>query len=77
MNKEKVRDIIYLIIAILLSVVAVHLFIWLLPVILVLILTYYIYKSLKINKKFNNSNNKSNTTNNKKKIVIIDSEDNN
>ena len=76
MNKEKVRDIIYLIIAILLSVVAVHLFIWLLPVILVLILTYYIYKSLKINKKFNSSNNKT-TNNNKKKIVIIDSEDNN
>jgi len=76
MNKEKVRDIIYLIIAILLSVVAVRLFIWLLPVILVLILTYYIYKSLKINKKFNSSNNKT-TNNNKKKIVIIDSEDNN
>ena len=75
MNKEKARDIIYLIIAILLSVVAVHLFIWLLPVILVLILTYYIYKSLKINKKFRSSN--TTTNNNKKKIVIIDSEDNN
>lgn len=77
MNKDKLRDAIYLLIAILLSIVAVKLFIWLLPVILVIILACYIYKSLKINKKFNSSKNSNSTNNKKKKIIIIDSDDNN
>ncbi len=69
MNKEKIKDIIYLIIAILLSYLAIHFMIWVLPFILVALLAYFIYEKLKKSNKNVNSNKKK-----KKKIVIIDEE---
>ena len=47
MNKEKLRDLIYVLVAILLSAVAIKLVIWLLPIIIIAILAYFIYKSMK------------------------------
>ena len=69
MDKEKIKDIIYLIIAILLSYFAIHFMIWVLPFILVTLLAYFIYEKLKTSDKKVNSNKKK-----KKKIVIIDEE---
>ena len=69
MDKEKIKDIIYLIIAILLSYFAIHVMIWVLPFILVALLAYFIYEKLKTSDKKVNSNKKK-----KKKIVIIDEE---
>ena len=69
MDKEKIKDIIYLIIAILLSYFAIHFMIWALPFILVALLAYFIYEKLKTSDKKVNSNKKK-----KKKIVIIDEE---
>lgn len=69
MDKEKIKDIIYLIIAILLSYLAIHFMIWVLPFILVALLAYFIYEKLKKSNKNVNSNKKK-----KKKIVIIDEE---
>ena len=69
MDKEKIKDIIYLIIAILLSYFAIHFMIWVLPFILVALLAYFIYEKLKKSNKNVNSTKKK-----KKKIVIIDEE---
>ncbi len=69
MDKEKIKDIIYLIIAILLSYFAIRFMIWALPFILVALLAYFIYEKLKTSDKKVNSNKKK-----KKKIVIIDEE---
>ena len=69
MDKEKIKDIIYLVIAILLSYFAIRFMIWALPFILVALLAYFIYEKLKISDKKVNSNKKK-----KKKIVIIDEE---
>ena len=54
MNKETIKEILYILIAIILGIVAVKFVIWLLPMILIAICSYYIYKSIKKNK--NNSN---------------------
>ncbi|MGM9881877.1 MAG: SND2/TMEM208 family protein [Bacilli bacterium] len=54
MNKNKIKDIIYIVIAIILSVLAFRFVIWLMPIIIVLILAYFIYKSLNKNSKQNN-----------------------
>ena len=69
MDKEKIKDIIYLIIAILLSYLAIRFMIWVLPFILIALLAYFIYEKLKTSDKKVNSNKKK-----KKKIVIIDEE---
>ena len=53
MNKETIKEIIYIIIAILLSVIAVKFVIWLLPFILIAIVSYLIYNSIKRNKDKN------------------------
>lgn len=68
MNKEKIKNIIYIVVAILLSYFAIHFMIWVLPFILVALLAYFIYEKLKTSDKKVNSNKK------KKKIVIIDEE---
>ena len=71
MNKENLRQIIYIIMSILLSILAIKLFIWLLPIILIAILALFIYNSLrKENRVY-----KKETKTNKKKIIIIDEED--
>ena len=82
---KSIREIIYIIVAILISVLAIKLFIWLLPIIIVLLLANYIYKKLKnINIKtekdtvetIKKSKTKNYTKSKTKKIIIIDEENN-
>lgn len=68
MNQEKIRNIIYIVVAILLSYLAIRFMIWALPFILVALLAYSIYEKLKSSDKHKNSKKKN------KKIVIIDEE---
>ena len=72
MNKEKLRDMVYIIVAILVSVIAIHLFIWLLPIILIACLAFYLYGIMK-NKDRAEKEYEDNKTK-RKKIVIIDEE---
>ena len=70
MNKETIKEILYIIIAIILSVLAVKFIIWLLPVIIIIFLSLIIYINLKkdrtIEKKvYEKPNNKN------KKIKVI------
>ena len=56
MNKDTVKEILYIFIAILASVIIVRVAIWLLPIILVAVLAYYIYTKLIKNKKNSKDN---------------------
>lgn len=56
MNKDTVKEILYIFIAILVSVIIVRVAMWLLPIILVLVLAYYIYTKLIKNKKNSKDN---------------------
>ena len=56
MNKDTVKEILYIFIAILVSVIIVRLPICLLPIILVAVLSYYIYTKLIKNKKNSKDN---------------------
>lgn len=67
MNKETIKEILYVLIAIILGMLAVKFIIWLLPVILIVLCSYYIYKSIKKNKTKSNKNKSK-----KKTIKIID-----
>ena len=67
MNKEVVKEILYVLIAITFGFLAIKFLIWLLPVILIGLCSYYIYKSIKKNR---NTPNKK--TQKKKPIKIID-----
>ena len=69
MDKEKIKNIIYIVVAVLLSYLAIRFMLWALPFILVALLAYFIYEKLKKSNKNANSNKKK-----KKKIVIIDEE---
>ena len=75
MNKETVKEIIYILIAIVLGVFAVKFVIWLLPVILMAIVAYLIYKSIKKNKDVDVSVNNKNKKKNIKVIHDLDDED--
>ena len=70
MNKDLIKEILYIFIAVIISIIAVKLFIWLLPIILIAILALIIYSSIK-NKKGKK------VYENKKGIKIIDAKDNN
>ena len=74
MNKGLIFDIVYFLVAIMVSVIIFKLFIWLLPIILIAILAFYIYRAMKSNRRFETSTNNSSTTK-KKKIIVIDSDD--
>ena len=67
MNKEAVKEILYILIAITLGVFVVKFLIWLLPVILIGLCSYYIHKSIKKNRK-----NEHKQKSKKKTIKIID-----
>jgi len=67
MNKEVVKEILYVIIAIIFGFLSIKFLIWLLPVILIGLCSYYIYKSFKKNKSTSNKK-----TQKKKTIKIID-----
>lgn len=76
MNKDMVKEIMYVLIAIALGIIAVKFVIWLLPIILIAACSYYIYKSIK--KNHNNSGSSSNQNKQKtkkKNIKIIDMEE--
>lgn len=70
MNKDLIKEILYIIIAILLGILVVKFVIWLLPILLIGICSIYIYKSIKRNKVCRNSNNYKE----EKNIKIIDME---
>ena len=85
MTEFNIRRLIHILIAVLLSILAVKLFIWLLPIIIVIILANYIYKMIKrIHINIENDDDKvenikrsktRNTSKTKsKKIIIIDEE---
>ena len=85
MTEFNIRRLIHILIAVLLSILAVKLFIWLLPIIIVIILANYIYKIIKrIHINIENDDDKvenikrsktRNTSKTKtKKIIIIDEE---
>ena len=87
MTEFNIRRLIYIIVAVLLSVLAFKLFIWALPIIIVIILANYIYKIIKgihinINQDDDTVENikRSKTRNTSKtktkKIIIIDEESN-
>lgn len=79
MDKEKLRDIIYILVAIIFSIMAVKLVIWLLPIIIIASLAYFIYKSMKKTETFDSykkHNYKEKNKTKKKKIIIIDEENN-
>ncbi len=60
MNKDTIKEIIYIIVSILLSVLAVKFVIWLLPVILIALVSYLLYTNIKKNKKEENINKEKN-----------------
>ena len=60
MNKDTIKEIIYIIVSILLSVLAVKFVIWLLPVILIALVSYLLYMNIKKNKKEENINKEKN-----------------
>ncbi len=68
MDKEKIKNIIYIVVAVLLSYLAIRFMLWALPFILVALLAYFIYEKLKTS----DSNKEENSKKKKKKIVIID-----
>ena len=68
MNKDAIKEILYMLIAITLGILTIKFIIWALPIILIGICSYYIYKSLKKNKK----STKNNTRKKTKEIKIID-----
>ena len=70
MDKEKIKNIIYIVVAVLLSYLAIRFMLWALPFILVALLAYFIYEKLKTS----DSNKEENSKKKKKKIVIIDEE---
>lgn len=70
MNKELIKEILYIAIAIILSYLAIRFVIWALPVILVGLLAIFIYISIKKD-KYKNNVNVERSTNKKKKMKVI------
>ena len=70
MNKNQIKEIMYIVIAILLGIFAVKFVIWLLPIILIVVFSYYIYNSIKKKRQPEKQRKKKN-------IKIIEMEDNN
>lgn len=60
MNKDTIKEIIYIIVSILLAVLAVKFVIWLLPVILIALVSYLLYMNIKKNKTEENINKEKN-----------------
>lgn len=76
MNRNIIKDIIYILIAILFGILAVKFIIWLLPIIVIAILSYLIYKSIKRSKvNVNVSTNNHNKHRKMKVIHELDDED--
>ncbi len=69
MNKEVIKEILYIAIAIILAILAIKFVIWALPVILIGLLALFIYISIKKDKY--KKSNISKSTNSKKKMKVI------
>ncbi len=77
MDKDKLREIVYILLSILFSILAIKLFIWLLPIILIIILACFIYKKIKKIKVDNNpkwEKTTKETISKRNKKIIIDEE---
>lgn len=75
MNKETIKEILYIAIAIILAYISIRFVIWALPIILVGILALIIYISIKKNKDKDNNNIDKQTSKNKKMKVIHEFDD--
>ena len=75
MNKSTIRDIIYIIIITVLLVFGIRFIIWIFPVLILLIIGYYIYRSIKMNKIIRNASTTKNKQKNKKIKVIHEFDD--
>ena len=53
MNKDQIKETMYILIAIVLGIFAVKFIIWLLPIILIAVFSYHIYNSIKKKKQPN------------------------
>ena len=73
MNKDGIKEILYIVIAVLLGMVAVKFVIWLLPLILIALCSYYIYKLFI--KPIKKEEKKPTKKYKKKEIKIIDMEE--
>lgn len=72
MEKDKIKEILYIILAIILAVIAVKVALWLLPIILIAVVSYLIY--ININK--DNQRGRSKTKKRPIKIIHDDEKDN-
>lgn len=75
MNKDKLRNIICLLISVIIAIVAIKLFIWMLPIILIIILAMSIYNAIKRRSMVNTYTDEKSSEKNPKKTIVIDSED--
>ena len=69
MNKEVIKEILYIAIAIILAIFAIKFVIWALPVILIGLLALFIYISIKKDKYKKSNISKSTSTNKKMKVI--------
>jgi len=53
MNKDVVKEILYILIAVLLGIMVIKFVIWLLPIVLIAVVSYLIYSTIKKNKNEN------------------------
>lgn len=74
MNKNIIKELLYILIAVIIGIFAVKFVIWLLPIILIGIVAYLIYNSIKKN-NVNVGINKNNKKRNIKIIHDLDDED--
>lgn len=64
MEKDKIKEILYIILAIILAVIAVKVALWLLPIILIAVVSYLIYINI-------NKDNQRGRSKNKKRLIKI------
>lgn len=69
MNRNIIKELIYILLAVIVGVLVVKFVIWLLPVILIAFIAYLIYRAIKKNKNINVYVNKN--TNKKKPMKVI------
>lgn len=74
MDKEKLREVVYIVMAVLVAVLVIKLVIWLLPVVLIVMLALFIYGSMKRNGKREQEEVKKSGKTKNKRVIIIDEE---
>ncbi len=71
MNRDTIKEILYIVIAIIMSVIAIKFVIWALPVILVILLAVFIYISIKKDKYKKHNEKMTRDINKNKKMKVI------